>query len=283
MDAAPQRLNRPPSSIEGWAGAFDPGSLPVLANTAELIESWRANEDAVDAHGLAQELESDPLMTIKLLALVAQRCRRPGMDRGGPETVTESLVMMGIAPFFRAFGAQTTVEQTLADQPAALAGLSRVYRRSHRAAAFALGFAAHRLDPDAALIHEAALLHDLAELLLWLRAPALALEIDRRQKADPTLRSAGVQRELLQTTLPDLQRALMTRWQLPAALERLVGQPNSSDPRAVNVRLAVRVARHSALGWDNPALPDDVREIADLLQLGEDPTWRLLQDIDSTV
>jgi HD-like signal output (HDOD) protein len=268
MDAAPQRLNRPPSSIEGWAGAFDPGSLPVLANTAELIESWRANEDAVDAHGLAQELESDPLMTIKLLALVAQRCRRPGMDRGGPETVTESLVMMGIAPFFRAFGAQTTVEQTLADQPAALAGLSRVYRRSHRAAAFA---------------HEAALLHDLAELLLWLRAPALALEIDRRQKADPTLRSAGVQRELLQTTLPDLQRALMTRWQLPAALERLVGQPNSSDPRAVNVRLAVRVARHSALGWDNPALPDDVREIADLLQLGEDPTWRLLQDIDSTV
>ena len=35
-----------------------------------------------------------------------------------------------------------------------------------------------------------------------------------------------------------------------------------------NVRLAIRVARHSAQGWDNPALPDDVAEIGRLLQLG---------------
>ena len=39
------------------------------------------------------------------------------------------------------------------------------------------GFAAHRMDHDAAVLHEAALLHDFAELLLWVRAPALALEI----------------------------------------------------------------------------------------------------------
>jgi hypothetical protein len=47
-----------------------------------------------------------------------------------------------------------------------------------------------------------------------------------------------------------------------------------------NVLLAIRVARHSTEGWDNPALPDDVRDIAALLQLGLEPTRQLLRDID---
>jgi hypothetical protein len=46
------------------------------------------------------------------------------------------------------------------------------------------------------------------------------------------------------------------------------------------VLLAIRVARHSAAGWDNPALPDDVHDIAELLQLSADATTRLLHEID---
>jgi hypothetical protein len=48
-----------------------------------------------------------------------------------------------------------------------------------------------------------------------------------------------------------------------------------------NVQLAIRVARHSAQGWDNPALPDDLREIGLMLQLSPEPTQRLLLEIDS--
>ena len=40
-------------------------------------------------------------------------------------------------------------------------------------------------------------------------------------------------------------------------------------------------ARHSAQGWDNAALPDDLREIGALLQLGPVPTQRLLLEIDA--
>jgi hypothetical protein len=47
-----------------------------------------------------------------------------------------------------------------------------------------------------------------------------------------------------------------------------------------NVQLAIRLARHSANGWDNPALPDDVDEIAALLNLGTQPTLHLLHDLD---
>jgi HD-like signal output (HDOD) protein len=272
-------ITKAPRDLSAWVARFDVASLPVLAETAAALEEWRANEDAVDAHLLSDTVAADPLMTLKVLAHVA-RLRR-GRDGAEPETVTAALVMLGITPFFRDFGPQTTVEERLADSPLALDGFRRVLQRAHRAANFAIGFAVHRMDHDAPVLHEAALLHDFAELLLWLRAPALALEIARRQQADPALRSAEVQRELLHVTLAELQHALMRTWRLPALLVRLDDVRHADSAQVRNVQLAIRVARHSAAGWDNAALPDDVREISELLQLGPEPTRRLLREIDA--
>ena len=47
------------------------------------------------------------------------------------------------------------------------------------------------------------------------------------------------------------------------------------------MQLAIRFARHSALGWDNPAMPDDVAAIADLLNMGIAPTRQLLHRLNS--
>lgn len=285
MDTRPPSfLSRAPADLAGWAALFDPQALPVLAETAAAIEEWRSIEDEVDARLLAETLARDPLMTLKLFAHVAKLARRSSRwdeQRGEAETVTAALVLLGIGPFFRTFGPQPVAEDLLAGQPAALEGFRAVLRRSHRAAAFALGFAAHRLDPDAAVLHEAALLHDFAELLVWLRAPALALEIAARQAADPSLRSSQVQREVLNVELPALQHQLMMAWRLPALLVHITDDRLAGDPQVRNVLLAIRVARHSAAGWDNAALPDDVRDLAALLQLGEEPVRRLLLDIDS--
>jgi HD-like signal output (HDOD) protein len=137
------------------------------------------------------------------------------------------------------------------------------------------------MDHDAAVIHAAALLHDFAEMLLWLYAPPLALRIAERQQADPALRSAAVQRELLNIELVDLQYALMRAWHLPELLVQISDERHVDTAQVRNVLLAVRVARHSAAGWDNPALADDVRDIGALLNLGEAPTLRLLQQIDA--
>lgn len=271
-------VTKAPRDLAAWAALFDHADLPVLATTAEALAELAANEDAVDAHMLADAIVDDPLMTIKVLAHVAQL--RRGREGSDTETVTEALVMMGIPPFFRAFSALPVVEDLLAEHPAARAGFRRVLRRARRAARFSMGFAVHRMDHDAAVLHEAALLHDFAELLLWLRAPTLALQIAARQAAEPTLRSAQVQREVLNIELADLQHRLMQSWRLPDLLVRITDQHHVETAQARNVLLAIRVARHSAHGWDNPALPDDVAAVADLLNLGIEPTWRLLRDID---
>jgi HD-like signal output (HDOD) protein len=271
--------HRTPLDLAGWVRFFQQAEIPVLASTANALEDLRENEDAVDARMLAEVISADPLMTLKLLGYTAgmkQSARR----QTDVETATEALVLIGITPFFREFGPQPTIEQHLRDQPEALQGLRDVIDRAHRAARFALGFAVHRFDHDAPVIHEAALLHDFAEMLLWLHAPHLALDIAYRQKADPTLRSAAAQRALLGVPLSDIQHALMVAWRLPELLVRITDDRQESASQVRNVMLAIRLARHTAQSWTNPAVPDDVRDIAQLLNMAIDPTEALLHEID---
>ena len=273
-------LSRVPRDLTSWAACFDAATLPVLATSSAEVEAFRAIEDEVDAHLLAEAIGGDPLMSLKVMAHLA-RLRR-GRDIGEVETLTGALIMLGIGPFFAAFSAQPTVEERLEALPEALAGFHRVLRRSRRAARFAIGFAVHRMDHDAAMIHDAALLHDFAELLLWLHAPALALEVLRRQHADPSLRSATAQREVLNVDLAELQHRLMQEWRLPSLLVAIADErAQRVSPRLTNIRVAIRVARHSSDGWDNPALPDDFSEIGALLQLGSTHVERLVRDIDA--
>lgn len=276
----PRFVHRAPRDVAGWAALFDPVELPVLAGTAGEIEAFRAIEEEVDAHLLGDAVGDDPLLVLKVMAHVA-RLRR-GRVGGEPETLTAALVMLGITPFFASFGPQETVEERLGGHPEALAGFRRVLKRSHRAAKFAMAFAAHRMDQDAAIIHEAALLHDFAELLVWLAAPELALEVARRQALDSTLRSSAAQLSVFNVELCDLQHQLMIAWGLPTLLVQITDDHAFRETAQVaNVRLAIRAARHSASGWDNPALPDDLRDIGGLLQLSPLHVERLLQDIDS--
>ena len=280
MTASAVRLSRliePLPDLAAWTSFFETAEIPVLADTAEALEGLRANEDRVDANGIGEMIAGDPLMTVKVMSHVAlHRSHRVITDT---ETVTSALVLMGISPFFRAFGRQPTVEERLADLPEALEGLTATMRRAHRGANFALGFAVHRMDRDAAVMHAAALLHDFAEMLLWCHAPALAMQIRRAQQGDSSLRSGAAQRAVLNIELGDLQQALMKAWRLPDLLIRINDDRHAQEASVRTVMLALRLARHTAQGWDNPALPDDIHDIAALLSLSTDATLQLVQAI----
>jgi HD-like signal output (HDOD) protein len=270
---------RTPRDVDGWVRYLRLVEIPVLASTAAAIEEMRLIEDDVDARIISEVIGRDPLMTLKLLVYAStQGANRRLTDA---ETVVEALVLMGITPFFRVFGPQPTVEDHLATHPQALAGLQHVLLRADRAARFAASFAIHRSDHDAVVLHEAAQLHDFTEMLLWLHAPDLALELQRRQHADPTLRSCAAQRELLNAELNDIQHILMQLWRLPEILVRITDDSHAENSQVRNVLLAIRLARHTMNGWDNPALPDDIRDIAALLHLSVEPTRQLLLDIDT--
>jgi HD-like signal output (HDOD) protein len=273
-------LTRAPAHLGAWTQAISDAEIPILARTAAELAALREEEDDIAPRAIAEVVLEDPLMALKALAHVSRnRSARMVTDT---ETVTASLLMMGVSRFFRTFADSPTVEDRLAPIPGAVEGLERVLRRSHRAARFAIGFAMHRQDTDAEVIQEAALLHDFAELLLWCHAPQLALEIERRQRADPTLRSAQAQRDVLNVQLCDLEQALMKAWRLPELLQHLTNGHLAGVPRVRNVLLATALARHSQAGWDNAALPDDIAAIGDLLNLSPAAVWRVVRELDET-
>lgn len=266
MSATPSSyLTAPLRDLEAWTRYFRDAQIPVLAKTSAAIEALRADEDNVDASMLGATIECDPLMSLKLLAHVAAKRRVDTATE--TESVTTSLVMTGISPFFRDFGLQPTVEDHLHDQTRALEGLQTLLHRADRAAQFATGFAVHRGDTDVGVIRLAAFLHDFAEMLMWCYAPTLQLRIAQAQRADPTLRTATVQRVMLNMQLDDLRQALMKMWRLPELLVRISDNRHAYTAIVRNVVLAVRLARHTTQSWDNPAVPDDIDDIAKLLHV----------------
>ena len=274
---ATRSLTQPLRDLAAWTAHFRRAEVPILEDTALELEAMRANEDRVDASGIGEMIANDPLMTLKVLAHAAtHRSERVLTD---VQTVIGALVMMGISPFFRMFGPQPTVQQQLAEVPEALAGLEETLRRAHRGANFALAFAVHRRDHDTAVIYTAALLHDFAEMLLWCHAPALALQIRHGQRADPALRSREAQLAVLGVELADLQQALMKAWHLPELLTRISDDKHADSAGVLSVTLAVRLARHTALGWDNAALDDDIAAIAALLNLSPAAALELVRHV----
>jgi len=272
-------LVRPLADVAAWTSHFRRAEIPVLRETVEALDALRANEERTDANSIGEMIGGDPLMTLKVLAYVSDHRGRSVVT--GAETVIAALVMMGIPPFFRAFAAPTSVEDWLAASPEALAGLQRVLRRAHRGARFALALAVHRTDPHAATVHAAALLHEFAEMLLWCHAPQLALRIRAMQDADPTLRSNVAQRTVLGIELDEIQQALVAAWRLPSLLAETAQEPQAGHTGARAVALGSRLARHTAAGWDNAAIPDDVAEVAAFLNLSPAAALALLMEIDA--
>lgn len=262
-------LDHPLPDLDAWVLLFTSNALPVLRITKRSLDELRGDLEQVEARELSRLVLHDPVMTARVLAYT-QPLRSRNLQRD-ITTVGSAIMMAGIEPFFAQFDELFTIEDQLRDAgPQALLGVLHIIRRAQRAADYAQEWATWRHDLHLEEIRIAALLHDLAEILVWCSAPSLGMEIARRLHAEPGLRSADAQRAVLGFTFNELQRELCRIWHLPPLLQLLVDDDEaaaSSQPRVQNVSLAVRLARHSSQGWDDPALPDDYAAIAALLHI----------------
>lgn len=259
-------LDHPLPDLDAWSLLFSNNGLPVLRVTKRRIEEMRADLDRVDARELARLILQDPIMTVRVLAFTqAMRGRSLQHDI---TTIASSVVMAGIEPFFNHFRDLFTIEDQLKEAgPQALLGVLQIVRRAQRAADYAQDWAIWRHDVTMEEVRIAALLHDLAEILVWCSAPTLGLAIHEQQKVNPTMRSADAQKQTLGFTFQEIQAELCRVWNLPELLRDLLDDDNATSPRVRNVTLAVRLARHSSYSWEDPALPDDYKDIGELLNI----------------
>lgn len=258
----------PCNGLDAWVAYYSGAELPVLRHTVRALDELRDNAENVNARALSSIILRDPLMTLRVLAYIEENRRKS--QNADITTIERALMMIGMTPFFDHFSTLPLVEDQLKAHPEALLGLLKVVGRARRATRWAREWAIIRHDLDVDEITVAALLHEVSEILMWCFAPALALKAKEMQLRDHSLRSGFVQELVYHVQINDLQLALVREWHLPELLATLMDYVHADHPRVKNVLLAVDLARHSANGWDDPALPDDFKAIGELLHIEQD-------------
>ncbi|MFZ2163807.1 MAG: HDOD domain-containing protein [Sideroxyarcus sp.] len=262
------------TGLEGWVDYLTRADIPVLKQTARDLDALRQDQNKLSARGVAQAIAVDPMMTVKLLRYLQQHKHRSQTSEVA--LVEQALIMLGVEAFFNKIPAQPTVQDLLKGQMDALIHLLHRVHRAHRASEYAYDWAVRLSDLHYEEVRLAALLHDLAEILMWCFAPNDMMKIRALQLQDKTLRSRAVQEQVLGFAVADLQKALVQKWDLPELLLTLMDDENAQKPRVRNVTLAVNLARHSAYGWDDAALPDDYKDVGELLRMPAEQVMLML-------
>lgn len=256
--------------LASWVAFFGEADIPVLRHTVHQLNELRQQAESTNARVISTVILHDPMMTLRVLRYIESK--RSKSRKTDITTIERALMMIGMGPFFNDFQNLPLVEDQLKPHPRALLGLLKVINRTRHAVHWARDWGIYRHDLEIDEITVATLLYDFPEILMWCFAPQLALEIVARQQADRTLRSVVIQQEIFNVPLYEIKSSLAQTWHLPNLLTTLMNPEHAEHPRVRNVKLAIDLARHSANGWDDAALPDDYRAIADLLHISEETT-----------
>ncbi len=268
-------MSQQPASLADWLAFLGRADIPVLKRTARELERLREDEAQLNARTVADVVTDDPLMTVKLLRYLQTHKHRNQTHE--LVDVKQALLMMGLDTFFREVPPTPIAEEMLQEHQAALVYLLRTVRRAQRSAYYAFDWALRLHDLHAEEVQVSALLTHVSEMLMWCFSPARMIEIQRLQAVDHTMRSADAQTLVLGFAGLELQRQLTIAWHLPELLRNLMDPAQARSTRVRNVMLAVNLARHSAQGWHDAALPDDYQEIAALLRMDSNKVMTLVK------
>ena len=253
-------LTKALSSVDAYVDFFSDQTLPMLRKSQKALEQLRSNADEINSKILAGIVEEDPL-----LALYLFRCqsRFPRKTLGHEVTTVDRIIlMMGTRHFYEACMACPVLENQLEEQRHALLGALQVINVSRKAARCAKEWAILRNDMNVEEITVAALLHGVVEIMCWIFASQLAMQVKKKQEDNPQMPVKQAQAEIFGCTAREVLLPLIKRWRMPEVLISLLQE--NQNPRVVNIKLACRFARHLTKGWDNPALMTDLEMIANL-------------------
>jgi len=260
--------------LEYWVAILSHADLPVLKQTARELTALREDDKRLTANSVAEVIARDPIMTVKLLRYLQKHKHK--IQTAEIVQIEQALLMLGLGTFFNKIAPEPLAENMLKSHLIALPRMLRVVHRSHRASEYAKDWAVRLRDLHYEEVRIAALLHDIAEILMWCFAPDQMSEIREIRHKDRTLRSRDVQERVLGFNLIELQKELVVQWCLPQLLFTLMNDYGSENPRVRNVVLAANLARHSARGWDDAALPDDYKEIGELLRMKPEDVMEMI-------
>ncbi|WP_028450504.1 HDOD domain-containing protein [Chitinibacter tainanensis] len=260
-----------------WISYLANQPTPILAHTQQEIRHFQSEIDQIGLHEISQLIRHDPLLTLHILRY--QEEHRHTRQTTDVTTIDRVLLMIGVVGFFRVFGTLPTLENDVHAQKAMIYGAHRTCARAYLASRIAETFSHYRRDIEPKEVITAALLHDTAEILLWMASPRQMMMVSEIMRSNPGMRSVDAQHKILGCQINEIQQGLVELWHLPHTLLHLIDDHYADEPRVRLVHLAVGMARHLEKGWDNPYFQADLQNCGQWFHLEPALIYNHIRDV----
>ena len=234
--------------------------LPVFGHSLREFRRLRAEKTAPwEKYG--DIILKDPGLALETLKQLQQASNKPRENEVC--SMEQAAMLLGMERVQSLPTARPPVEESLRGH--ASEGYRRAVTRAFHAAyqSWDWAFIKRDIAPDEILL--SALLHDSAELALWVNAPDRIHQL-RRLTIRDRLPAAEAEYIALGDSLGHFSRRLAEKWNLPPLAHEALRPEYGNEPRVRGVVLAVQLARQVEWGWYSPPVQETLEQIADYLQ-----------------
>ena len=241
--------------VNQWTAWLKDKDIPILPGSQDALENLSGEEAGqVSPRELTTVLMADPLFALRLLRL-AEQIRSHHLDHD-TTTMLATILQIGVRRL-----TETAMAAELAD--ISRPGFVECVTRATLATRIAYQWAAHHADVSPDEVAFAALLSETGELLLWAFVPELPEAALEALHLGQATRNAEAQEMTAGFSFRTLTLTLTEAWHLPSLITQLI---KGSDTLRANIaRIAIDTARHLHADHRNPAIPDDIRAIHEIL------------------
>lgn len=241
-------------------------SLPIFGHSARAFRKI-STEGGNAFEGYGDIILRDPGLALHTLKQLQQGSGKP--LRAEISSMAQATMLLGVERAKRLPLGQPQLESTLSGY--AQKGYIRTACRAFHAAFQAWDWAHIKNDHAPEEVMLAALLHDVAEMALWVTAPGKMHQFRELMLKDQ-LPTDEAQYIAFGNSLEHFSREIAIRWQLPQLVNDALRPENVSNPRVRGVMLAVQLARTTERGWYWEKAERTMPQIADYLSAPVDET-----------
>ncbi|RDH90850.1 MAG: histidine kinase [endosymbiont of Seepiophila jonesi] len=248
-------------SVNDWVRRLHTDQLPAMHRTLKQVREV-LNSVSGSHVAISKLIERDPGFS---LAIFRQLRTLPNKSREPVTKIANAIPLLGMEAIERTTRELPVLEDLLKGPPRR--GLLDCYSRAAHAAIYAANLAERLGHHHPEAFANAALLHDIGEMALWVAEPDTMKNMQARIRQGDGREDAAL--EVLEFTLEELNLGLGNRWELPELVQESQGLFNSYQPRPLTVMMAAAVARATASGWNSHDASDKLELLAEFIGISE--------------